>query len=100
MEHGTSDYLREQAAAFRRLADAMTGPLDTAALLKLSADCDHHAELVRRHALTLEALRGVEDGRVLSHEQVLEWVEQKKTERRQQKQHEAAAPSPSDSPQP
>lgn len=40
------------------------------------------AEEQRRHELTLEALRSVDEGRTLSHEEVLEHVERRKRERR------------------
>lgn len=40
------------------------------------------AEEQRRHELTLEALRSVDEGRTLSHEEVLEHVERRKLERR------------------
>jgi len=78
----------------------MTGPLNVSALEKLAADCEHEAELVQRHALTLVALDGVEKGHVYSQEQVEEWVEQKKAERRQKRSAEPTAPSPGDSPLP
>ena len=40
------------------------------------------AEEQRRHALTLEALKDVDEGRTFSHEEVLAMVEQRKRERR------------------
>ena len=41
------------------------------------------AEEQRRYELTLEALRNVDEGRTISHEDVLNLVETKKAERRQ-----------------
>ena len=41
------------------------------------------AEEQRRYELTLEALRDVDEGRTISHEDVLNLVETKKAERRQ-----------------
>lgn len=40
------------------------------------------AEEQRRHELTLEALQSVDEGRTLSHEEVLEHFERRKRERR------------------
>lgn len=41
------------------------------------------AEEQRRHELTLEALKDVDDGRTIPHEEMLAWVEQCKRERRE-----------------
>ena len=41
------------------------------------------AEEQRRHELTLEALKGVDEGRTIAHEDVLAMVEQRKRERRE-----------------
>ena len=57
------------------------------------------AEEQRRHELTLEALRGIDEGRVHSHEDVLEKVEQRKLERRQ-RLTQTTEPSHGDIPQP
>ena len=40
------------------------------------------AEEQRRHELTLEALKDVDEGRTIPHEKVLAMVEQRKSERR------------------
>jgi predicted transcriptional regulator len=40
------------------------------------------AEEQRRDELTREALKDVDDGRTISHEEVLGWFEQRKRERR------------------
>ncbi len=37
----------------------------------------------RRHELTLEALKSVDEGRTIPHEEVIERLEQRKRERRQ-----------------
>lgn len=41
------------------------------------------AEEQRRHQLTLEALKDVDDGRTIPHEEMLAWLEQRKRERRE-----------------
>jgi len=41
------------------------------------------AEEERRHQLTLEALKSVDEGRVFSQTQIESWVEERKQERRQ-----------------
>jgi predicted transcriptional regulator len=41
------------------------------------------AEEQRRYELTLEGLRDFDEGRMISHEEMLDWVERKKAERRQ-----------------
>ena len=47
------------------------------------------AEDQRRHELTLEGLRDIDEGRTLSHEEVIEHFEQRKRERREAKNHSA-----------
>jgi len=42
----------------------------------------------RRHELTLEALKDVDEGRTISHERVLEWVEVRKRNRRRGLHHD------------
>ena len=41
------------------------------------------AEEQRRHELTLEALKDVDEGRTIPHEDVLAWYEQRRRERRE-----------------
>lgn len=41
------------------------------------------ADEQRRHELTLEALKGVDEGRTIPHEEVLAMVDQRKRERRE-----------------
>jgi predicted transcriptional regulator len=48
------------------------------------------ADEQRRHELTLEALRGVDEGRTIPHEEVLAMVEQRKRERRKVRAQSAA----------
>ena len=48
------------------------------------------AEEQRRHELTLEALRDVDEGRTIPHEEVLARVEQRKRERRKARASAAA----------
>lgn len=48
------------------------------------------AEEQRRHGLTLEALKDVDEGRTISHEEVLSMVEQRKRERREAQSKSAA----------
>ena len=48
------------------------------------------AEEERRHELTLEALKDVDEGRTIPHEEVLAMVEQRKRERREAKARSAA----------
>lgn len=48
------------------------------------------AEEQRRYELTLEALRDVEEGRTLPHEEVLAMVEQRKRQRREARAKSAA----------
>ena len=48
------------------------------------------AEEQRRHELTLEALKGVDEGQTISHEEVLSMVEQRKRERREARTKSAA----------
>ena len=48
------------------------------------------AEEQRRHELTLEALKDVDEGRTMSHEEVLAMVEQRKRERREARTRSAA----------
>lgn len=48
------------------------------------------AEEQRRHELTLEAMNDVEEGRGISHEEVLALVEQRKRERRESRARSAA----------
>jgi predicted transcriptional regulator len=48
------------------------------------------AEERRRHELTLEALKGVDEGRTIPHEEVLAMVEQRKRERRKARTRSAA----------
>lgn len=48
------------------------------------------AEEQRRHELTLEALKDVEEGRTIPHEEVLAMVEQRKRERRAAQSRTAA----------
>lgn len=48
------------------------------------------AEEQRRHELTLEALRDVDQGRTIPHEEVLAMVEQRKRERREARARSAA----------
>lgn len=48
------------------------------------------ADEQRRHELTLEALRGVDEGRTIPHEKVLAMVEQRKRERRKARAQSAA----------
>jgi predicted transcriptional regulator len=48
------------------------------------------AEEQRRHELTLEALKGVHEGRTIPHEEVLAMVEQRKRERREASARSAA----------
>ena len=48
------------------------------------------AEEQRRHELTLEALKDVDEGRMIPHEEVLAMVEQRKRERRDAKARSAA----------
>ena len=47
------------------------------------------AEDQRRYELTLEALRDVDEGRTLSHEEVIEHFEQRKRERGEASKHSA-----------
>ena len=44
----------------------------------------------RRHELTLEALKGIDEGRTIPHEEVLAMVEQRKRERREARTRSAA----------
>ncbi len=48
------------------------------------------AEEQRRYELTLEALKDVDEGRTMSHEEVLALMEQRKRERREAKARSAA----------
>ena len=48
------------------------------------------AEEQRRHELTLEALKDVDEGRTIPHDEVLEMVEQRKRERRKARARSAA----------
>jgi len=48
------------------------------------------AEEQRRYELTLEALRDVDQGRTIPHEEVLAMVEQRKRERREARTKSAA----------
>jgi predicted transcriptional regulator len=48
------------------------------------------AEEQRRHELTLEALKDVDEGRTIPHEEVLAMVEQRKRERREARARSAA----------
>ena len=48
------------------------------------------AEEERRHELTLEALKGVDDGRTIPHAEVLGMIEQRKRERRKARTRSAA----------
>ena len=48
------------------------------------------AEEQRRYELTLEALRDVDEGRTIPHEEVLAMVEQRKRERRKTRTRSAA----------
>lgn len=48
------------------------------------------AEEQRRHELTLEALKSVDEGRTIAHQEVLAMAEQRKRERRQAKAKSAA----------
>lgn len=48
------------------------------------------AEEQRRYELTLEALRDVDEGRTIPHEEVLAMVEQRKRERREARAQSAA----------
>lgn len=48
------------------------------------------ADEQRRHELTLEALKGVDEGRTIPHEEVLAMVEQRKRERREDRAQSAA----------
>jgi predicted transcriptional regulator len=48
------------------------------------------AEEQRRHELTLEALKHVDEGRTILHEEVLAMVEQRKRERRKARARSAA----------
>jgi len=48
------------------------------------------AEEQRRYELTLEALRDVEEGRTIPHEEVLAMVEQRKRQRREARAKSAA----------
>jgi predicted transcriptional regulator len=48
------------------------------------------AEEQRRYELTLEALRDVDEGRTIPHEEVLAMVEQRKRERREARTKSAA----------
>ena len=48
------------------------------------------AEEQRRHEFTLEALKDVDEGRTISHEEVLAMVEQRKRERRKTGSRSAA----------
>jgi predicted transcriptional regulator len=48
------------------------------------------AEEQRRYELTLEALRDVDEGRTIPHEEVLAMVEQRKRERREARTRSAA----------
>jgi len=48
------------------------------------------AEEQRRYELTLEALKDVDEGRTMSHEEVLAMMEQRKRERRKAKERSAA----------
>lgn len=48
------------------------------------------AEEQRRHELTLEALKSVDEGRTIPHEEVLAMVEQRKRERREARTKSAA----------
>ena len=51
---------------------------------------DWLAEEQRRHDLTVEALKDFEEGRTISHEDVLAMVEQRKRERRAARTRSAA----------
>ena len=48
------------------------------------------AEEQRRHELTLEALKGIDEGRTIPHDDVLAMVEQRKRERRKARTRSAA----------
>lgn len=48
------------------------------------------AEEQRRHELTLEALKGVDEGRTIPHEEVLAMVDERKRERREARTRSAA----------
>lgn len=48
------------------------------------------AEEQRRHELTLEALKGVDEGRTIPHEEVLAMVDDRKRERREARTRSAA----------
>ena len=48
------------------------------------------AEEQRRHELTLEALKGVDEGRTVPHEEVLAMVDERKRERREARTRSAA----------
>lgn len=48
------------------------------------------AEEQRRHDLTLEALKDVDEGRTIPHEEVLAMVERRKRERREARDKSAA----------
>lgn len=48
------------------------------------------AEEQRRHELTLEALKDVDEGRTMPHQEVLAMVEQRKRERREARTKSAA----------
>ena len=54
------------------------------------AVADWLAEEERRYLLTLEALKDVEEGRTIPHEEVLAMVEQRKRERREARARSAA----------
>ena len=43
------------------------------------------SEEERRHQLTIEALKEIDEGRGIPHEEIRKWVEQRKHERRSQK---------------
>lgn len=53
------------------------------------------AEEQRRHELTLEALKSVDEGRTIPHEEVLAMVEQRKRERRDARDRSARSESSS-----
>jgi predicted transcriptional regulator len=48
------------------------------------------AEEERRYELTLEALKDIDEGRTIPHEEVLAMVEQRKRERRQARSRSVA----------
>lgn len=48
------------------------------------------AEEQRRHELTLEAMKDVDEGRTISHEEILAMLEERKRERREAQTRSAA----------